>query len=452
MARIFNFLKSNYYVFIILGILFLIGLLINYKVKAENTENKESITFQLENKNEFFEYIDKLRVEKKYIECIKLLESIPNEKRDYQTSYQIASSYQNLAIIDDDNKEVFIKALLKSIEILNSIKEEGKEKAEWNKLMVQGYIHLADYEKALPYAIKWLELDPDNENALEFVNKCKDKIKKRKSILSISNDRDILEETSKIDDNWGVYMPELFAYNLPALIRVNLGVINFNNIFNYPKRLTIQILYKDSDDNGFPTIEESKKIYPIEEAIGEIIKKYGGICAGVIKFDECVHIIVYTKDESIYVNEISKMMSEKFPDYVYLFATVDDKEWQMYFNVLFPNKYEYQSIENMKIINVLRKNNDTMVARDIEHFLYFKTEENRKAFLNKVMLLGFKNQELENDENNESIDSDSEYPYQLMIVRKDDFQNIDDIVWYLMELAEEFDGEYDGWECNIIRE
>ena len=60
----------------------------------------------------------------------------------------------------------------------------------------------------------------------------------------------------------------------------------------------------------------------------------------------------------------------------------------------------------------------------------------------------------ENLSNNEDIDKediDNEYPYQLVIGREDDFENIDEIVWYLMDLAEEFDGEYDGWGCPIIK-
>jgi|GEM_PF-5036507 len=32
------------------------------------------------------------------------------------------------------------------------------------------------------------------------------------------------------------------------------------------------------------------------------------------------------------------------------------------------------------------------------------------------------------------------------------FEDIDEIVWNLMDLAEEFDGAYDGWGCNVVRE
>ena len=51
--------------------------------------------------------------------------------------------------------------------------------------------------------------------------------------------------------------------------------------------------------------------------------------------------------------------------------------------------------------------------------------------------------------NNEDIDK--EYPYELVIGREDDFEDIDKTVWYLMHLAEEFDGEDDGWGCHIVK-
>lgn len=34
---------------------------------------------------------------------------------------------------------------------------------------------------------------------------------------------------------------------------------------------------------------------------------------------------------------------------------------------------------------------------------------------------------------------------------EDAFENIDEIVWYLMDLAEEYDGVYDGWGCIAVK-
>ena len=171
--------------------------------------------------------------------------------------------------------------------------------------------------------------------------------------------------------------------------------------------------------------------------------------AGVVKCDERAHIFAYVKNELGYYDEISKMMSENFSDYAYTLAVFEDKDWVMYFHALYPDRYEYQSIMNMRLIKNIESHGDSMVPRVLEHCLFFTTEENGEAFLAKVMEDGFNKLSSENMSNNEDIDE--EYPYELVIGREDDFEDIDEIVWYLMDLAEEFDGEYDGWACHIVK-
>ena len=404
-----------------------------------------------ENREEFFAYIEKLTDEDTYTECMTALESIPMEERDYQVWYQLARAYQNFAIIgnDDQGTPSFIgdKFLLKSIDILNSVREEGKDKAEWNMRMAYGYQYLThEEEKAIPYALRWAELDPEDKDALGVVKECKEEIEKR---TNVATEKVIDQETGEIDEDWGVYLYNSFAYDLPAVIRANLALRDFEYTANYPKRLELQILYKNADDNGFPTREEGEYLYDIEDAVVEIIEKHGDILAGVVKCDERVHIDAYAKNELGYYDEISEMMSENFPEYAYTFVVFEDKDWDMYFHALYPDKYEYQSIMNMRLIENIKSDGDSMVPRVLEHCLLFKTEENGEAFLAKVMEDGFIKLSSENLSNNEDIDK--EYPYVLVIGREDAFEDINETVWYLMDLAKEFDGEYDGWGCHIVK-
>ena len=407
--------------------------------------------YQKENRKEFLAYIEKLRDEDKYTECITALESIPMEERDYEVWYQLARTYQYFAIFGNDDKGTpsFIgdKFLLKSIDILNSVREEGKDKAEWNMRMAYAYQYLThEEERAIPYALRWAELDPEDKDALEVVKECKEEIEKR---ANVATEKVIDQEAGEIDEDWGVYLCNAFAYDLPAVIRVNLALRDFEYTANYPKRLHLQILYKNADDNGFPTREEGEYVYPVEDAVVEIIEQHGDMLAGVVKCDERAHIFAYVKNELGYYDEISKMMLENFPDYAYTLAVFEDKDWVMYFHALYPDRYEYQSIMNMRLIKNIESHGDSMVPRVLEHCLFFTTEENGEAFLAKVMEDGFNKLSSENMSNNEDIDE--EYPYELVIGREDDFENIDGIVWYLMDLAEEFDGEYDGWACYIVK-
>ena len=404
-----------------------------------------------ENRKEFFAYIEKLTDEDTYTECMTALESIPMEERDYQVWYQLARAYQNFAIIgnDDQGTPSFIgdKFLLKSIDILNSVREEGKDKAEWNMRMAYAYQYLThEEEKAIPYALRWAELDPEDKDALEVVKECKEEIEKR---ANVATEKVIVQETAEIDEDWGVYLCNAFAYDLPAVIRVNLALRDFEHTANYPKRLHLQILYKNADDSGFPTREEGEYVYSIEDAVEEIVEQHGDMLAGVVKCDERVRIFAYTKNELGYYDEISAVMSKNFPDYAYTLAVVEDEDWELYFNGLYPDRYEYQSIMNMRLIEDIKRDGDSMVPRVLEHCLLFTTEENGEAFLAKVMEDGFNKLSSEDRSNNEAIDK--EYPYVLVIGREDAFENIDEIVWYLMELAEEFDGEYSGWGCSVVK-
>ena len=410
--------------------------------------------YQKENRKEFFAYIEKLTDEDKYTECMTALESIPMEERDYEVWYQLARAYQNFAIVGNDDKGTpsFIgdKFLLKSIDILNSVREEGKDKAEWNMRLAYAYQYLThEEERAIPYALRWAELDPEEQNALEVVKECKEEIQKRECRVNVAMEKVIDQETAKIDEDWGIYLCNAFACDLPAVIRTNLALRDFEFTVNYPKRLELQILYKNADDNGFPTREEGEYVYSIEDAVVEIIEKHGDMLAGVAKCDERVRIISYAKNELGYYDEISKMMAENFPEYAYTFAVFEDEDWDMYFHALYPDKYEYQSIMNMRLIENIKSDGDNMVPRVLEHCLLFKTEENGEAFLAKVMEDSFIKLSSEDLSNNEDIDK--EYPYVLVIGREDAFENIDEIVWYLMDLAEEFDGEYSGWGCHIVK-
>ena len=404
-----------------------------------------------ENREEFFAYIEKLTDEDTYTECIAALESIPREERDYQVRYQLARAYQNFAIVGNDDKGTpsFIgdKFLLKSIDILQSVREEGKDKAEWNMRMAYAYQYLThEEERAIPYALRWAELDPEDKDALLVVKECQEEIEKR---ANVTTEKVIDQETAEIDKDWGVYLCNAFAYDLPAVIRTNLALRDFEYTANYPKRLHLQILYKNANDSGFPTREEGEYVYSIEDAVEEIVKQHGDMLAGVVKCDERVRIFAYTKNELGYYDEIFAVMSKNFPDYAYTLAIVDDPDWELYFQALYPDRYEYQSIMNMRLIEDIKSDGDSMVPRVLEHCLLFKTEENGEAFLAKVMEEGFIKLSSEDRSNNEDIDK--EYPYVLVIGREDAFENIDEIVWYLMDLAEEFDGEYSGWGCHIVK-
>ena len=65
------------------------------------------------------------------------------------------------------------KALRRAIEVLESVREEGQDKAQWNMRMAYAYQYLyGQEEKAIPYAQRWAELDPEDEDAPAVIQEC----------------------------------------------------------------------------------------------------------------------------------------------------------------------------------------------------------------------------------------------------------------------------------------
>ena len=73
--------------------------------------------------------------------------------------------------------------------------------------MAYAYQYLThEEEKAIPYALRWVELNPEEENALEVVKECKEEIEKRACRVNVATEKVVNQETAEIDEDWGVYL------------------------------------------------------------------------------------------------------------------------------------------------------------------------------------------------------------------------------------------------------
>ena len=152
---------------------------------ANNVHEVECIPCAPVNEEIVYQQIEKWNDEDEFTRCITTLETLPEDLRDYRASFLLARALENYAIIGDHEKEPpredAIKALYRAIEILESVCEEGKDKAEWNMRMAYAYQYLDEQEeKAIPYARRWAELDPGDGDAKAVIRECKQEIEKRK--------------------------------------------------------------------------------------------------------------------------------------------------------------------------------------------------------------------------------------------------------------------------------
>ena len=150
----------------------------------ETLAGMDYIPYTPQNEEEYFQQLEQWNDEDEYTRCIQALNAIPEDWRNYRIAYAMARALENYAIIGDHDegtlKSKGDKALLRAIEVLESVREEGQDKAEWNMRMAYGYQYLyGQEEKAIPYAQRWAELDPEDENAPAVIQECQKEIAKR---------------------------------------------------------------------------------------------------------------------------------------------------------------------------------------------------------------------------------------------------------------------------------
>jgi hypothetical protein len=153
----------------------------------------------------------------------------------------------------------------------------------------------------------------------------------------------------------------------------------------------------------------------------------------------------YTANPLLHEECITAAMG-RFPDYKYEYGVKEDKNWELYFDFLFPDIHEFQRIQNRKVLRTLQQNGDIAEKeRHIDHWIFFHTEAERDLYWKQIQPNGFAVEGW-------PAEPDSELPYGLQVSRNDktDEESIDMTVMLLWELARGLNARYDGWETVIV--
>jgi regulator of RNase E activity RraB len=105
-----------------------------------------------------------------------------------------------------------------------------------------------------------------------------------------------------------------------------------------------------------------------------------------------------------------------------------------------------ERIKNMDVLNVLEEHGDTLKpVRDVHHWIYFKTNNDRRLFAEEALQLGYTVE-------NQSEDLTQEFPLGIQITRDQSVtpDEIDEAVLQIFRLAKKLNGQYDGWETQVI--
>jgi uncharacterized protein (TIGR01619 family) len=231
-----------------------------------------------------------------------------------------------------------------------------------------------------------------------------------------------------------------------ASLYVDLGLHKIAPLKDKPNVVWVSIKMNNPREDGLSSNEESDMLYKIEDALVDKLKdKFKSIYVGRVTTIGNRDLYFYFGDTTLYDKAISEVMTA-FPKYHFDFGSKEDKTWSGYLDFLYPNPRQFQSIQNRRVVDQLEKGGDKLTkAREVDHWIYFKTEKDRDTFLSKIKTEGFSIV----DKN--FTKSFGGLPYSLHIKRVDkvDLESVDIYVIHLWEIATECNGDYDGWETSV---
>jgi len=253
----------------------------------------------------------------------------------------------------------------------------------------------------------------------------------------------------QIPENWTVYIGRV--EDNPAVFRLNLGLEEIAPITQYPQSVRLTFELKEPDENGFSNNRERDFLYTIEDEEVMPLLNESDILAGIVTYQGTITWYFYTENTSGLEKRLQSVVT-KHPDYSIQIKTTDDTDWKIYFEFLFPNIYEMQSIHNSNLQEHCEEAGDhTDQERPIEHWLYFQTEKDMNSAITKAESLGFLVYNRGKIEPEEGEDPNEDLGYRLILSKVNSVDNIDPDTWDLIDLVLDTHGEYDGWETVLVK-
>lgn len=230
-------------------------------------------------------------------------------------------------------------------------------------------------------------------------------------------------------------------------IYLDFGYKDIAPIADLTNAYWITLYMNNPRTDGLSSSDESERLFEIEDGlIAALSDKANFKYVGRLTNDSKRFLYLYVSD-SILIDKIVSEYMIRYQDYQFDVDSRVDKNWSIYLDFLYPSPKEYQSLMNRRVIEQLEDGGDNLTkTREVYHWIYFKTNRDRELFLDKISSDGFSIVDKRFDENW------GDFPYSLQIKRADrvDWNSVDDYVLYLWDLARETNGDYDGWETQIM--
>jgi uncharacterized protein (TIGR01619 family) len=250
-----------------------------------------------------------------------------------------------------------------------------------------------------------------------------------------------------MSENWDMYF--VYIQDKIASILLDMDIWKEIETEKYKYCFCLRLKIKEPNESGFPIDDEAENMNIIEDSIIEFLNHKNVINVGRITTDGIRDVIFYSihdVNESIFeaANMFVKQLGYQFD----AFALEEDQNWEFYFNYLYPNQYQIQHMGNSRVIDNLISHGDSLEEpRKVEHWIYFESKEKMNMFINEIIKEGFTIEDKSNQMNEEG-----KYMLVFSRIKLVNINSINEVTDLIVDLSEEFYGEYDGWETLVIKD
>jgi roadblock/LC7 domain-containing protein len=207
--------------------------------------------------------------------------------------------------------------------------------------------------------------------------------------------------------------------------------------------LKVRVEIKKPTSGGMPTNEEFPSLSAVDEKLDDSLTMKGAVYVGRITVDGHRYFHFYVdmpeKSASETIDNVSAQTSYKL-QYSYTRDTAKDGYWKD----LYPTSDDWQVIQDMKVLDALKKNGDMPDRpREVFHWAYFLEMKTANKFGEWAKSNHYKLISVEFTEGKKQVGVRFSHMGTMVL---------EDITHHTIGLnrkAKEMNGDYDGWETSV---
>jgi regulator of RNase E activity RraB len=207
--------------------------------------------------------------------------------------------------------------------------------------------------------------------------------------------------------------------------------------------LEIQML--DTAEHGMGSSAEAGVLYPVEDQLTDRAQASGFLYVGRLRTDGCWRLAFYGPSGRLDVLQTLSRSLEGLDGREVETGSKPDHNWHYYRDFLLPDAERHQWMQDRRVVEALQEEGDPLrVPRRVDHWAHFPTADARNAFACDVADEGFVVEQMIDD-------SKGDLTFGARVHRVDpvELEHIHEVVMRLVELAEQQEGDYDGWETSV---